>query len=385
MVRIPNIGKSPRLLLSRKYDTLNRIEVSRSAILHNFDLLQSIHKTDIIPVLKSNAYGHGIREIATILQSRKFPYIAVDGYFEALEIRKVSRQPILIMGSIGQNDINKLPLRRVAYVVHSPESFAQLATVRRKLAVHVELNTGMNRHGLSLDELKLVLKHLPETKLQLEGVMTHLADADNPLSSDYSDEQYRRFRQALQLVKRAGFQPRYVHATNSAGTAKRIPHGINAVRPGIALYGINPLSPGDPNYEILQQLRPALKFVSHVDQVQQLKKGERISYNGIYTCRKDSLIGVVPVGYYEGLPRVLSNSGLFTHSDKVFPIRGRVCMNHTMIDMTKTELTVGSDVVVISDDRSRPNSIQSLADTHGLFTYSLLTGLSSSTRRVICD
>ncbi|TXG76334.1 alanine racemase [Patescibacteria group bacterium] len=385
MVRIPSAGISPRRWLSRKYDTLNQIEVSRSAILHNFNLLRSIHQTDIIPVLKSNAYGHGIREIATILQSRTFPYIAVDGYFEALEIRSVSKQPILIMGSTGINDINKLPLKRVAYVIHSPESFAQLSQSRRPLAVHLEVNTGMNRHGLSASELKAVLSQLPATKLQLEGVMTHLADADNPDSTAYSDEQYRQFRHVLQAIKRAGFTPRYVHATNSAGTVKNLPASINTVRPGIALYGINPLEPGDPQYETLQQLRPALRLVSHIDQIQRLKKGDRISYNGIYTCTADTQIGVVPMGYYEGLPRALSNVGTLMHAERELPVRGRVCMNHTMVDITDTDLAVGDDITVISNHRTHPNSIQSLADRHKLFTYSLLTGLNSSIRRVVVD
>ncbi|MCA9330891.1 alanine racemase [Candidatus Saccharibacteria bacterium] len=388
MARLPRFHTSPRRFMSRKYDTLNLIEVSRSAILHNFDLLESLHRTDIIPVLKSNAYGHGIREVAIVLRSRKFPYIAVDGYFEALEIRRVSKQPVLIMGSIGSNDINKLPLRGATYVIHSPESFDRLSRATRKVNVHIEINTGMNRHGLSPTELKAVLKQLPSTKLVLEGVMTHLADADNPTSDAYSIGQYQQFSHALRTVRRAGFQPRYIHATNSAGTAKDLPAGmgINAVRPGIALYGINPLEPDDPHYDVLQQLSPALQFVSHIDQVQTLRKGDRISYNGIYTCRKDTRIGVVPVGYYEGVPRALSNCGVLIGGGNVrLPIRGRVCMNHTMVDVTVPQLSVGDEVTIISSTRSQPNSIQSLADKHGLFTYSLLTGLSSSTRRVIGD
>lgn len=386
MSRLPAFGFSLRKRLARPYETLNTIEVSQSAILHNFDLLRSLHGTDIIPVLKSNTYGHGIMQVTAILCERTFPYIAVDGYFEALEIRKISKQPVLVMGSLGSNDIRQLTLNRAAYVVYSPESYANALGSSKPVTIHLEINTGMNRHGLSLEELGEVLQDVVRrSHIHVEGVMTHLADADNPDSTNYSAEQYRKFKKALGMVHEAGITPHYIHATNSAGTAKTLPKEINTVRPGIALYGVNPLLPGDKRYATLQKLRPALRFVSHIDQVQHLRKGDRISYNGIFTCPRDMRIGVVPVGYYEGLPRELSNKGKLMHGKHELPITGRVCMNHTMVDVTDSRLSVGDEVTVISPDRQHPNSVARLSEDYGLFNYSLLTGLASSTRRVIVD
>lgn len=376
-----SILKSIKTRFTRGYEVLNLITVSQSAIIHNFDLIQSVHDIDVIPVLKANAYGHGLKEVAMILKARNPPFVAVDGYFEALAIRQVSKQPVLVMGSIGANNINSLRTKGVSFVVFSKEAFNTLKKSRRTITVHLEINTGMNRHGLSLDELADVLTELPAfPNVHVEGVMTHLSSTDE-IQQDYSDAQFVQFETALQRIHQAGLHPKYIHATNSAGTAKKLPEYITSVRPGIALYGINTLEKQDPFYSQYTDLKPALTLTSHIDQIITAQPGDSIGYNRTYRVAKTSRIATIPIGYYEGIPRSLSNKSFITAGNTLLPTTGTICMNHTMFDCSETTVEVGDRVTLISSENDAPNSIVSLRDRHGLFEYSLPTGLRSTIRR----
>ncbi len=374
---------SIRRKLSRSYEASNLITISRSALLYNFDLISDIHKLPLISVLKANAYGHGLEEVASILKAREFPFIAVDGYFEALKIRHDSKQPVLVMGSIGANNINALRANNVSFVAFSKESFNTLKKSRRKLSIHLEINTGMNRHGLSLDELSEILDELSAyPKINIEGVMTHLSSADE-VQQNYSDQQFIQFESALELISKAGMYPKHIHATNSAGTAKNIPSYITAVRPGIALYGINTLEKTDPYYNRYEKLRPVLKLTSKIDQIITVGTGDSIGYNRTYRAKKSTNIATVPIGYYEGIPRSLSNTAFITSGQKLLPTTGTICMNHTMFDCSDTKLKVGDDVTLISSVPTSPNSIANLRRSDDIFEYSLPTGLRSTIRRRI--
>ena len=241
----------------------------------------------------------------------------------------------------------------------------------------------MSRLGLRPNEVGDFLDELSEHKnLFLEGVMTHLADADNTDSS-FTAMQTELFDKTIELIKAKGYDPKYLHIAQSAGSTKCNSKYANAVRIGIGLYGINPLSPKDPSHKKLAKLKPVMELISTIIKVNDLDKGERISYNGIYEAEGKSRIGVLPLGYYEWVPRELSNIGHLTYGNKKLAIRGRVCMNHTMIDLSGTKLSAGDSVTVISMDRSKPNSIQSIADNYGLFSYNLLTRMAESLRREI--
>ena len=159
---------------------------------------------------------------------------------------------------------------------------------------------------------------------------------------------------------------------------------VTALRFGIGLYGISPLSAGDPHAGDLAGLRPVLSLKTTIIKTIELQKGDRVSYNGIFTAPHAMRLGVLPLGYYEGVPRELSSCGILTAADgQLLPIRGRVCMNHTMIDLGETSLQTGDVVTVMSADPAQPNSVARLVADHHLFPYTLLAGLSSSIRRNI--
>ncbi len=369
----------------RDFAVHNRILVSQSALLHNVDAFARLTGQDIIPVLKGNAYGHGIEQVATALKARRFRYIAVDGYFEALRVRKVSRQPVLVMGAIRPENFARLRYDDFAFVVQDQATIEALAATGKRVAVHLECNTGMNRYGAKPDEAvalaKLILKH---PKLHLEGVMSHLADSDgaDPATVTRAVEQ---FDSTVEAIRRFGATPSILHIAQTAGSAVATSRYANAMRLGIGLYGINPFPPDHPARQKLRDLRPALTFVSTITKITQVHKGDQVSYNYTFTAPHDMTIGVIPVGYYEGLNRTLSNAGTVKIGKHQAEIVGRVCMNHTMISLEGARIAVGDQVIVYSNDPRDPNSIEAIAAANNLFNYNLLTALSTDVRRELVE
>lgn len=370
---------------ARQYRTLNRIELDRAAVLHNVRTLQARHPgMSIIPVLKSNAYGHGLREMAAILNGAACDLLAVDGYFEAAAIRHISRHRVLVLGYILPGNARLLDTRRCSFVVQDVAGLEAFGRLRRRVRVHLELNTGMNRLGLQPAELPgyiAALRKFPN--IELEGVMSHLADADNEIDDSFTAAQAAQFDRLVAQVLAAGFHPRFIHLAQTAGSTKAHSNYANAMRLGIGLYGINPLGPRDPHYGDLAGLRPVLSLKSTIVKMLPLRPGDKVSYGGTFTAPRAMRLGVLPLGYYEGVPRELSNVGVVTAGGHVLPIVGRVCMNHTMIDLRRSGLAVGDEVTLTSADPLQPNSVARLSADHRLFPYTILTALSSSVRRVV--
>ncbi len=363
----------------------NNVLISRAAVLNNFDVFAKLSPGGmVIPVLKSNAYGHGLEEVATILKERASPYLAVDGYFEALRIRAVSRQPVLVMGAIAPENFERMTFGNDAFVVGDERTVEALGQTGRRVRVHVELETGMRRYGVAMDDLAGLLAAIKRyPRLELEGVMSHLADADNPRDDSYTMMQAERFDHGVEQVLAAGFAPKYVHLAQSAGSVKAHSKYANAVRVGIAMYGVSPFIAGDPAAGELSTLRPVLELRSTITKILDINEGETVSYGGTFMAQRKSRIGVLPLGYFEGVPRVFSNAGQVKWGNDYAPIVGRVCMNHTMIDVTDLGAEVGDEVVVIGADRGEAVSVESVCARHDLFSYELMVRLQGSLRRRI--
>lgn len=385
MTRIRTVLKKAAKRLERKYEVYNRIEVSRSALLHNAAFFAQKTDKQVIPVLKGNAYGHGIEQVAIALKGRRYPYIAVDGYFEALRIREYSRQPVLVMGMIKPKNIPKLKTANFTFVVQDEAAIKAFGALRKKVKIHLELNTGMNRYGVPLKELTAFLELIKRyPNVRLEGVMSHLADADGT-ARETVDDAVAAFDEAIDKILDFGFRPTLFHIGQSAGSLRVNSRHANAIRLGIGLYGINPFPASHPLHETCKELRPALKLVSTISRVHTLQKGDKVSYGYTFTAPGAMRIGVLPLGYHEGVDRTLSNKGLVKVEGTFQPITGRVCMNHTMIGLKGADADVDDEVVVYSDVCADPNSIDSITREFGLFSYSLLSNLSPDVRRILVN
>ncbi len=361
----------------------NNIELSKSAILHNLSLFQSLSGKQVIPVLKGNAYGHGISQVATALKGAHIPYIAVDGYFEALRIREISKQPVLVMGAILPINFARMKYDNFAFVVQDIATIDALGKTSKPINVHIECNTGMNRYGAKRTELADLTRRIMQYKnLRIEGVMSHLADSDG-IDPTTVESAVRQFDSCVETIIDAGGTPTMFHIAQTAGSLKAMSKYANAMRLGIGLYGINPFAQSDPYHTRLNSLQPALQLTSTITKIIELEKGDKVSYNYTFTAPKAMKMGVIPFGYYEGLPRALSNAGIVKIGNHYAPIIGRICMNHTMIDVSTVNVQVGDKVVIYSRTETDKNTIDHIAHDHQLFNYNMLTALSSDVRRTL--
>ncbi len=366
----------------RDFSTLNRIEVSRDAILHNYDLFQGLLPDfQIWPVLKANAYGHDIKTVSSIVKERDFEYVILDGYFEALKVWEVSDHKVLLIGYMHPLNLKNIDFSKVALTVYDVDTIKALGQLKREVKIHLKVDTGMNRQGIEVSDVVSFIKEIQKhPHIKLEGILSHFADADGE-NDRYTDIQKKRFSEVIGLVKNLSPETKYFHLGATAGSLKTKNMDANAVRLGFGLYGFNPLSKKDPLYQKLKDLKPALRFISKLINVKEISKGEKVSYNCTFEAPRDMKIGVLPLGYYEGLDRRLSNNGFVKYKGRFLPIIGRVCMNLTVVDLIDTGAEVWDEVEVISGISEDKNSIESIAKTCGTIPYEVLVKLSESVRR----
>ncbi len=376
-----------RRLLKPKYETLNKIEIDAKKIIFNYNYLKSRQgSSEIFPVLKSNAYGHGLKEMCEILNTSSAPMVAVDSFPEAQIAWHYFKRKVLILGEMPLRVYNYCEFKRSEFVVYNSDTLKHLAKYGKKAQVHLFINSGMNREGIK-DLADFILnnkKYLD--KVEVVGLCSHLASADE--QSILNQAQEDEFVAALEALRTNGYFPRWVHLGNSAGLLSINNKIFTAYRPGLALYGYNPFSSANRlESDIDKFLQPALKVSSQVMSVQNLSPGESVSYNETYRAIKETNIAIIPFGYFEGLDRRLSNRAEFkvisSGTEFWARIAGKICMNLSCLDVNDQVVTKGDTVIIVSDNREDPNSVVELAKSINMIPYEFLVHLQSSIRREI--
>lgn len=270
------------ILSKRQYDHLNSIELSKSALLKNHEALQQLQPDSVIcPILKSNAYGHGLKALAPLFDSFKVPYLIVDSLYEAYELYKCHiRTPILILGYTHPDNfkIKKIPFHITLFDVQTAKA---LSAYQPNCPVHIFVDTGMHREGILLEELPSFLKEIQSLRLNIVGLASHFSDADNSSTQKYTFGQIKNYKEALKILNGYKISPRWRHISASGGSLKMKDTAFNMVRAGIASYGISPLRESDVDNRKLH-LHPALTLKTHIIQVKDIPKDSYVGYNGTY-------------------------------------------------------------------------------------------------------
>lgn len=366
----------------KNYVTLNKVLVFKKTLTHNLKLFKKLLPgQSICPVLKSNAYGHDLVLTAKILEPERPDFFIVDSLYEAYELREADiHSPILIMGyTMPQNLKNRHEdFHFAAFDIENAKILAKL-----RAPVHLKIETGLSRMGFTLEDLAKDLKKMKKMKLNVVGIFSHLADADNASSDAYTQEQLSIFKKALALVRSGGFNPKWIHIAASGGALKAQLPEANMVRLGLSLFGINPYSPNDACHKKLKDLKPSLELVSTLTAIRTVKKGQKVGYAGAFIAPEKMQIGVVPTGYYEALPRNLGGKGYVQIRKKLCPILGRVCMNYVIVDLRKVKAKKHDPVIIYSRDAKKPNSIENIAKTTGTIPNELLVRICESLLREV--
>jgi alanine racemase len=362
-----------------KYKNLNIVEINRSNLEHNLKYFQNNNPNmDIFPVLKSNAYGHGIVEISKILDNFNLKYLAVDSLFEAYKLVKSGiKTPILIIGYTDPYNY-KVKNLNFSFEVFDLDTINVLDKYQKNPKIHIKIDCGMHRLGLQLEDIPYFIKNLKKFRnVFVEGIMGHFSDADNTHSSQSSQRQLNVFRTAVNMFENEGFKFLYKHISATSGLLN-VKNEFNAARLGLGLYGISPI----PKYQ--KDLCVVLKLKTHIIQIKKIKKGETIGYSDTFKVVKDSIIGIIPIGYYDAVDRRLSNKGFISINNKFCPIVGLVSMNMVAIDITGlNNIKVGEEVLVISNNPKDKNSVVEIAKKIETIPYDVLVHINQDLKRVI--
>ncbi len=363
-----------------RYAILIRVLIYKNEILHNLNVFRKrFPKIGIAPVLKSNAYGHGLLQVARLLDAESLPFFCVDSFFEALILRNEGIQSsLLIIGYTPLENVLANKLKNVAFAVISLEELERFVhSIRDKTRIHLKLDTGMHRHGILPEEIPEAINILKRNpRIILEGVYSHLADADTE-NSKHAELQIVQWNEAVAQFKKEFPNTSYFHLGATAGSRYSSQVEANVLRIGIGLYGIS-LGP-----EHLD-LHPALEMKTRVTSLRTLQAGESVGYNATFTAKVKTEIASIPAGYTEGIDRRLSNKGTVTIRGVGCPIVGRVSMNITSIDISAAPVVrLDDEVTVISKEKGAPNSIERMAELCNTISYDLLVHIPQHLRREV--
>ena len=356
-----------------------RADIDLGAVAANLGVLRSYlgKGTEVLAAVKANAYGHGAIEVASYLRNLGVEGFGVATAEEALELRRAGvTGRVLIFGPVFTR-IAELVDHDVTLTVTDATSLAAItaAAPPRPARVHLKVDTGMGRLGLSGPAAVTMAQTLDRTAgVSLEGVWTHLARADEA-DRQATEVQLERFAVLIAALEAEGLKPLLTHAANSAGIVAHPDSHFDMVRPGIALYGYH----SSPFTAALEPgLKPVMTLSAPVTFVKAVSKGTPISYAGLWTAPKDTVVATVRIGYADGYPRLLSNRTHVWLRGRELAIVGRVCMDQLMVEAGDAEVKAGDRVILFGPGGP---TAEELAASIGTISYELLTSVSPRVQR----
>lgn len=350
-------------------------EIDLDAIEHNVKQIKALHPTkEIFAVVKANGYGHGDVEVSKVAIEAGVSCLAVSGLEEALCLRKSGIDVlILVLGMTRLCDVPLAAENNISLTAHDEMWIEHLVSLplTTPVKVHLKIDSGMHRLGLMNEEQVQtnfnLLKLAP--MVELEGVFTHMATAD--CDKDYLSYQIETFKRLIANLDLSDVK--YVHLENTATLLQKEFDFDHGIRLGLGLYGVNPDAEFIP---IDFELKPALKLLSNLVQVKQIKKSDKVGYGATYTAEEDEWIGVVPIGYADGWIRSHQGRNVIVEGHEC-EIIGRVCMDQMMIRLPKS-FPMGTEVTLIGDDMP----VERVADEIGTISYEILCLISDRVPRV---
>jgi len=360
------------------------VEIDLSALEHNFFQIKNTVGRNVktLLVLKADAYGHGAVPLAKRLIKCKADFFGLASIEEAIIFRNNNiHTPILLMGVLLKSffpailKYNIIPTICDATVAYELNQY--LKRVGKVIPVHLKIDTGMNRIGVWHNDFFEFVKSIKKNdRLLIEGVYTHLASADS--DKNFTIKQLNIFRETIKVLESFNIKPKYIHAANSAAIIGYKNSYFNLVRPGLMIYGLYP----DNNSNRILSLKPLMTFKTRVISIRQVLRGASIGYGRTYIAKKDMKIAVLPVGYADGYNRLLSNRGFVLIRGQYCPIVGRICMDYTMVDISKVEARLGDEVVLFGRQRGAEIRIEEIATLCSTISYEVTCWISPRVNRI---
>ena len=378
--------------LQEKLDSYQRVwaEVDLDAIWENMVHMKEniAENTKILAVIKTDGYGHGGVPIAKMLEQLDFMFgYAAATYEEAHVLREAGvKKPILILGYTFPYCYEELIREEIRPAVYRRDTVEELAAaaakVGQKAKIHIKVDTGMGRIGVTPDDegLKFVKFIMEHPELEVEGIFTHFAKSDetDKTSANHQLKLFQNFIDRIQTE--LGLTIPIRHCSNSAAILEMPQANMDMVRAGITTYG---LYPSEEVSKDIVPLRAAMSLYSHIVYCKTIHAGQSVSYGGLFTAQKDTRVATIPVGYGDGYPRSLSGKGYVLIHGKKAPILGRVCMDQFMVDISEIPGAMeGDKVTLLGTDGSERITAEELGELSGRFNYEFVCDLGKRIPRV---
>lgn len=370
------------------------MEIDEQALISNIKILRALSEgARFCAVIKANAYGHGLKEVALIASRAGVSAFAVDQLDDALLLREwFPSALIIVIGSVMLHRYADAIRSNIELTLYDGEGLAQAEQVAAATAsvapIHLKIETGTSRQGVLTEDLPDLLLEIGRSKhLHLSGVSTHFANIEDTANPEYASQQFLRFTQAVDVVHQHGLLPDFVHCACSAAILMFPDTHGTLVRAGISLYGV---WPADTVEELIRKqniscdLRPVLKWKTRIAQVKSLGVGTPVSYGLTERLKQRSRIAVLPVGYFDGYDRLLSSVGEVLVGGHRCKVMGRVCMNMMMVDVSAVPKVEKEQVVtLIGVDGRHEVTAAELARKCHTIPYEILARINPQLPRVI--
>ncbi len=372
---------------------LSWIEIDGARLGANIDAFRKLiaPSTNLMVVVKANAYGHGLDAVAPLIAERA-DWLGVNSADEAQAITRLGvKKPIAILGHTSLDQIEHVVRNGYRQALYRLDVADALSASARKLntvaKVHLKIETGTHRQGIALPDLEGFITAV--TKLpgvEIEGAYTHFANIEDTLDPSFARSQFERFLEALVTLKRFGINPPQIHASATAGALLYPDMDFTMVRIGIGAYGIWPsretqIAARERGRQL--SIAPVLTWKTKVAQVKNIQAGDYVGYGLAYQARRPMQVAVLPIGYYDGYDRELSNSGRALIHGQPVPVIGRVAMNMTMLDVTDAGAQADDEVVLLGRQGNAEIRVEELAEKIGTIPYEVLSRINPLIPRLV--
>ncbi|MGL2471327.1 alanine racemase [Helicobacter pylori] len=368
------------------------VEVNSASLRHNFSAVKSIVPKDacVMAVVKANAYGAGAIKASEIFLQEGANYLGVATLDEALELRShFSKTPILILGYSPNANASMLidnDLSAMVFSLEQAEVFSQMALkAKKRLKVHLKIDTGMHRLGLepNFKSIEIIKKIRALKGLEVEGIFTHLSNADAKIKT-HAKNQMKAFNAFLEQLLDQKIEFQYRHAYNSAGILSLCNGNenrlLNLYRPGIMLYGFYPSNEMKESSQTI--LKNVISLKARIVQIRSVKKGEFIGYGEHFYTNEETLVGVLALGYADGLARALGNRIQVVINNQSAPLIGKVCMDQCFVKLNDIQAKEGDEVILFGDKSAKANDASEIAVLLNTIAYETISTLSKRLERV---
>jgi alanine racemase len=337
----------------------------------------------LLAVVKADAYGHGAIPVSLKLEKLGVEYLGVAIPEEGVELRRGGvKAPILVLGGIFGREVDQIFRFRLTPVIFRKDSLKLLSREaerrRRKVKVHLKVDTGMGRLGVPLSAWPDFLKEVKRfPKIEIEGILSHFSMLD--AEKDLTQNQWGAFQRAVTIAQEMGISCQYLHMASSATLTAFPGYSAKLVRPGIMLYGSYP----SPKFQSLIPLKPVMTLKTRIHFLKSVPPGTRISYGGTFKTKRESLIATLPIGYADGYSHHLSNHGEVLIHGKRAPVVGKVCMDFIMVDVTDIpRVSVGDEVILMGRQGREQITAEEIAEKINSISYEVLCLIGKRVPRV---